>query len=151
MEVFGVFNAISPAGGLTMAGMLYGIRAAFVTDARFTWVDADFLETAGVSPWMNLPVWIPAVDEYAGFHLASTEKAVAAGLTFRPLAETARDTYAWHKKDRPADYRFGENRPGLTPEREAEVLKAWHERDAAEDPEAAAPESAPETVGTDAE
>ncbi|MHC4080886.1 MAG: NAD-dependent epimerase/dehydratase family protein, partial [Planctomycetota bacterium] len=77
-EITGVFNAISPAGRFTMAEMLYGIKGAFVTDARFT------------------PVWIPAVDEYAGFHLASTEKAVAAGLKFRPLADTARDTVAWH-------------------------------------------------------
>jgi 2'-hydroxyisoflavone reductase len=140
-EVFGVFNAISPAGQLTMAGMLYGIRAAFVTDARFTWVDADFLETAGVSAWTDLPVWVPAVGEYAGFHLSSTAKAVAAGLTFRPLAETARDTYAWHRENRPADYAFGDGRAGLSPQREAEVLKAWHERDAAEN---AAPEAAPE-------
>jgi 2'-hydroxyisoflavone reductase len=147
MEVTGVFNAISPAGQLTMAGMLYGIKGAFVTDARFTWVDAGFLEAAGVNAWTDLPVWVPAVDEYAGFHLTSTEKAVAAGLTFRPLADTARDTYAWHRANRPADYEFGNGRAGMSREREAEVLLAWRERDVVED---AAPEPAPETIESDA-
>ncbi|MHC4103148.1 MAG: NAD-dependent epimerase/dehydratase family protein, partial [Planctomycetota bacterium] len=132
-EITGVFNAISPAGRFTMAEMLYGIKGAFVTDARFTWVDADFLESAGVNAWTHMPVWIPAVDEYAGFHLASTEKAVTAGLKFRPLADTARATVAWHDETRPADYEFGNGRAGISSQREAEVLKAWHEREATED------------------
>ncbi|MHC4128089.1 MAG: SDR family oxidoreductase [Planctomycetota bacterium] len=131
-EITGVFNAISPAGRFTMAEMLYGIKGAFVTDARFTWVDAEFLESQGVNAWTHLPVWIPAVDEYAGFHLASTEKAVAAGLKFRPLADTARDTVTWHDESRPADYEFGGRLAGLSPQREAEILKAWHERAAGE-------------------
>ncbi|MHC4218614.1 MAG: NAD-dependent epimerase/dehydratase family protein, partial [Planctomycetota bacterium] len=127
-EITGVFNAISPAGRFTMAEMLYGIKGAFVTDARFTWVDADFLEAQGVNAWTNMPVWIPAVDEYAGFHLASTERAVAAGLKFRPLADTARDTVAWHDETRPAGYEFGGQRSGISREREADVLTAWHGR-----------------------
>jgi 2'-hydroxyisoflavone reductase len=136
-EITGVFNAISPAGRLTMAEMLYGIKGAFVTDARFTWVDAEFLEAAGIQAWMHMPVWIPAVDEYAGFHLASTEKAVAAGLKFRPLADTARDTVAWHDETRPADYEFGGGRAGISREREAEILTAWREREAGKDKEEA--------------
>ena len=127
-EITGVFNAISPAGRFTMAEMLYGIKGAFVTDARFTWVDAEFLESQGVNAWTHMPVWIPAVDEYAGFHLASTEKAVAAGLKFRPLADTARDTVAWHEETRPADYEFGGQRAGISREREAKLLEAWHGR-----------------------
>jgi 2'-hydroxyisoflavone reductase len=146
-EITGVFNAISPAGQLTMAGMLYGIKGAFVTDARFTWVDAAFLEAAGVNAWTDLPVWVPAVGEYAGFHLSSTEKAVAAGLRFRPLADTARDTLAWHRDNRPPDYEFGEHGAGLTRQREAEVLKAWHERSADD----GAPEAAPEAIETESE
>ena len=132
-EITGVFNAISPAGGFTMAEMLYGIKGAFVTDARFTWVNADFLEAQGVNAWSHMPVWIPAVDEYAGFHLASTEKAVAAGLKFRPLADTARDTVAWHDETRPPDHEFGNGRAGISSQREAEVLKAWHERATGQD------------------
>ncbi|MHC4421928.1 MAG: hypothetical protein ACYS1E_15190, partial [Planctomycetota bacterium] len=62
----------------------------------------------------------------------STEKAVAAGLKFRPLADTARDTVTWHDESRPADYEFGGRLAGLSPQREAEILKAWHERAAGE-------------------
>jgi 2'-hydroxyisoflavone reductase len=55
---------------------------------------------------------------------------VAAGLKFRPLADTARDTVAWHDETRPADYEFGNGRAGISSRREAELLKAWREQDA---------------------
>jgi 2'-hydroxyisoflavone reductase len=128
-QVTGVFNAISPAGQLSMAEMLYGIKGAFTTDARFTWVDADFLEAQGIAAWTDLPVWIPSKDEYTGFHRVSTEKAVAAGLEFRPLADTARDTVEWFNETRPSSYEFGEKGAGISREREAEVLEAWRTKD----------------------
>jgi 2'-hydroxyisoflavone reductase len=131
-RVTGLFNAISPAGWLDMAQMLYGIKGAFNTDARFIWVSPDFLTEQGVAAWTNLPVWLPGSGETAGFHLVSTEKAVRAGLKFRPLADTARDTVAWHDETRPADYDFGK-RAGLPREREAELLAAWRGR--AQDPD----------------
>jgi 2'-hydroxyisoflavone reductase len=135
-EIFGTYNGISPAGEWTMAGMLYGIKGAFTTDAAFTWVDADFLESAEVAAWTNLPVWIPRVGENGAFHLVSSAKAVAAGLKFRPLADTARDTVAWHVETRGDDYQFGE-RAGISSEREAELLESWHGR-----------EKTPESAGT---
>jgi 2'-hydroxyisoflavone reductase len=127
-KITGVFNAISPAGRFNMAEMLYGIKACFTTDARFTWVPAEFLEAQEVQAWTHLPVWLPAVGETAAFHLVSTKKAVAAGLRFRPLADTARDTVAWHKAERPADYEFDRGN-GVPREREAEILRAWHARE----------------------
>ncbi|MBI4880175.1 MAG: NAD-dependent epimerase/dehydratase family protein [Planctomycetes bacterium] len=125
-SITGTFNAVSPAGRWNMAEMLCGVKAAFSCDARFTWVDAEFLAAQGVAPWTDLPVWLPAEGEHAAFHLVSTEKAVAAGLTFRPLAESARDTVAWHDATRPGHV-FGRSpgRAGLKPEREAELLEAW--------------------------
>jgi 2'-hydroxyisoflavone reductase len=116
-----------------MAEMLYGIKGAFTTDARFTWVPAEFLEAQEIQAWTHMPVWLPATGETAGFHLVSTEKAVAAGLRFRPLADTARDTVAWFEAERPADYDFDKGN-GLPREREAEVLRAWHAKGAAEEP-----------------
>jgi 2'-hydroxyisoflavone reductase len=145
-KITGVFNAISPAGRFNMAEMLYGIKASFTTDARFTWVPADFLEAQEVQAWTHMPVWLPAVGETAGFHMVSTEKAVAAGLKFRPLADTARDTVAWHKAERPADYDFDRG-AGITREREAELLRAWHEREASPEPEAAETEAETEGEG----
>ena len=128
--VTGVFNAISPKGRWNMVEMLAGIKGAFDTDARFTWVDTGFLEQQEVAAWTDLPVWIPAKDEYAAFHLVSTDKAVAAGLKFRPLADTARDTVAWCRETKGEDYEFGEGGAGISSQREAELLSAWHARSA---------------------
>jgi 2'-hydroxyisoflavone reductase len=75
-------------------------------------------------------VWIPAKDEYAAFHLVSTEKAVAAGLKSWPLADTARDTVAWCDETKGSDFEYGEKGAGISRQREAELLRAWHARSA---------------------
>ena len=77
-----------------------------------------------VFSWIEMPLWIPA--ESAGMLGVSVAKALAAGLTFRPLAETVRDTLEWDQ-ERPAD--LG-RRAGLKAAKEAEVLTAWHEQGA---------------------
>jgi 2'-hydroxyisoflavone reductase len=126
-RVTGTFNAISPKGRWNMIEMLAAIKGAFSGEARFTWVDADFLEQHEVESWTDLPVWVPAEGEYAAFHLVSTERAVAAGLTFRSLADTARDTVAWCREAKGADYDFDRG-TGLTRERESQLLQSWHQR-----------------------
>jgi 2'-hydroxyisoflavone reductase len=65
-------------------------------------------------------------DEQAGFGNVSSARAIARGLTFRPTAETARDTLAWW--DRDPEARRSRPRPGLSPEREAELLEKWRAR-----------------------
>jgi 2'-hydroxyisoflavone reductase len=121
----GVFNATGPAKTLTIAEMLEGIKAALGSSATFTWLPAKFLETQKVAPWSDMPVWVPATGEDAGAERLSIRRALAKGLTFRPLAETARDTLAWFKSQ-PKE-RQEKLKAGLTPEREAEVLAAWHQ------------------------
>jgi 2'-hydroxyisoflavone reductase len=69
-----------------------------------------------------MPLWVPSAE--AGFGRFNIARAKAAGLTFRPLADTIRDTLAWDSA-RPAD---AERRHGLKPAREAELLAAWHQR-----------------------
>lgn len=71
-----------------------------------------------------MPVWVPPRGEEGGLGRTRIKKALAAGITFRPLAETARDTLAWFRT-LPAE-RQKTLKAGLTPEREAEVLAAWH-------------------------
>ena len=124
-RVLGVYNALSPAGALSMGDLLEACRDAAGSDARFTWVDAAFLEAQGVAAWSDLPVWLPAAGDYAGSGRTSAAKAVAAGLGFRPLRATAADTLAWWQ-----EARAGEDpklRAGLDPGRERAVLEAWHE------------------------
>lgn len=122
-KVFGTFNATGPAHPLTMAEMLYGIKAVTTAGAQFTWVPASFLDAQKVTPWGDMPVWIPPSGEMAGFAWRSIRKALAAGLTFRTLADTAQATLDYHAS-RDAE-RNGKMRAGLTPEREREVLAAW--------------------------
>ncbi|HYC59419.1 MAG TPA: NAD-dependent epimerase/dehydratase family protein [Thermoanaerobaculia bacterium] len=122
-KTYGTFNATGPAHPLTMAEMLYGIKAVTTAGAQFTWVPASFLEEQKVAPWSDMPVWIPPTGEYAGFASRSIKRALDAGLTFRPLADTASTTLAFHAS-RAAD-RQAKLRAGLTAEREREVLAAF--------------------------
>ena len=119
----GVFNATGPEAPLTMAKMLEGIERPIGSDAKLTWVSTDFLEANNVSAWSDLPVWIPARGDSAGFHRRSIHKALAAGLTFRPLATTAVDALAWFR-EQPADRR-AKLKAGLSPDREAALLTKW--------------------------
>ncbi len=126
-RAFGVYNAVGPAKELSMGALLDGIKAALKAQAEFTWVPADFLKEQKVSAWTNMPVWVPPLGESAGFTRRSNARALAKGLTFRPLAATARDTLAWNKS-RPADEQKRQadgGRAGLSTAREAEVLAAW--------------------------
>ena len=120
----GADNATGPREPYEFGALLTGIRDALGSDARFTWADHEFLAKHEVAPWSHMPVWVPPVDEYAGFSRVSNEKALAAGLTFRPLADTARATLAWHRT-RP-DERQAALRAGIDAEREAALLAAWH-------------------------
>jgi len=105
----GVFNATSPPRALTFGSMLDACRSRDVV-----WVEEDFLLEQGVEGWSDLPCWIPASEEsHRCFQLVDVSRAVAAGLTFRPITETARAVPEWG----------GE--AGLQPEREAELLDAW--------------------------
>jgi 2'-hydroxyisoflavone reductase len=119
----GTFNATGPDTPLAMARLLEACRAAAGSDATFTWISDEFLLAHEVGAWMELPLWIPESDAaFAGFLAVDCRRAIAAGLTFRPLAETACDTLAWDAT-RPADREW---KAGLRPEREAELLAAWH-------------------------
>ncbi len=131
----GTYNATGPAAPLPMEQLLAATREATGGDARFTWVPDAFLEAQGVGAWMELPLWVPETDPtMAGFSQVDCGRARAAGLTFRPLADTVRDTLAWDRTRDPA----GPRRAGLDPAREQEVLAAWHAAQAAPAGEATA-------------
>jgi len=122
-DVSGVYNAVGPKGRLSMAEMLYGIRAVTTTDTTFTWVDADALEKLKVRPWADMPAWFPPRGPMAGFGLFNRDRAIAKGLTFRPLADTAKDTLDWFKT-LPEDRR-AKLQAGIPADREREALSAW--------------------------
>ena len=111
----GAMNATGPAEPTTMAELVERIAAALGVSCRWHWVDSETLVAAGIEPWMELPLWLPGA-EYAGLLQADARRALAAGLTFRPIEETAVDTLAWART-------AGEQRPTLTRRRERELLR----------------------------
>jgi 2'-hydroxyisoflavone reductase len=132
-RTLGIFNATGPAKPLTMAEMLYGIKGVTTAGAQFTWVPWSFLTEQKVRGWSNMPVVVPETPNNVAFSRRDVRKAIAAGLTFRPLAVTAKDTIDWNKT-RPKeelDALAQGKLAGLSAEREAEVLRLWKERQAA--------------------
>ena len=126
----GTYNATGPDRPLTIAEMLHGIKAVTTAGAQFTWVPTEFLSQQNVRGWRDMPVWVPQAPGNTGFATRSVARAVAKGLTFRPLAVTAKDTLDW-AKTRTAEQQqaLAEGRlAGLSAAREAEVLAAWRAR-----------------------
>jgi 2'-hydroxyisoflavone reductase len=123
-HTIGTFNATGPRGPTTIAEMLLGIKSVTTSDARFTWVPADFLAEQKVRAWSEMPVWQPAMGPTLGFMQVNCQKAYAAGLTFRPLADTAKSTLDWYKTRPAAEQEKA--RAGIAPEKEKAVLAAWH-------------------------
>lgn len=118
----GDFNATGPGTRFSMAEMLYGIRAVTTAHVKFTWVSEDFLESQEIRPWGHMPAWMPG----DGLSYVALDRAIEAGLTYRPFAQTAWETLEWDKT-RPSEERANRN-AGISLEREAEVLAAWHAR-----------------------
>jgi 2'-hydroxyisoflavone reductase len=112
----GIFNATGAEDGLTFGRMLEMCRVVSGSNARFTWVDERDLLDRGVEPWSELPLWIPASDN--GIFEVRNDKAIAAGLTFRPLETTVRDTLEWDRR-RSRDEAL---KAGLARERERDLL-----------------------------
>jgi 2'-hydroxyisoflavone reductase len=93
-------------------------------------VSAEFLAQQKVVPWSEIPLWVP--EEEHGIMAVSSARALAAGLTFRPLAETVRDTLAWQAtRSGPAGaLQQTALKSGISRERERELLAAWRARGA---------------------
>jgi 2'-hydroxyisoflavone reductase len=125
----GAYNATGLEPPCTMGRLLQESREVSRGDASITWVDERFLLEAGVAPWSELPIWIPDDPENAGFHATGIAKALEAGLTFRPVRETIRDTLAWDAA-RSGGTPAGERpwKAGLPPEKEQDLLARWARR-----------------------
>ena len=114
----GVYNATGPDYELTMGKLLDVSKQVSNSNANFSWASVEFLKQNKIEPWSDMPAWIPEDEEGVGFAKVDISKAMQAGLTFRSLEETVRDTLEW-ATTRPMDHEW---RAGLTAEREAEAL-----------------------------
>jgi 2'-hydroxyisoflavone reductase len=112
----GTFNATN--SGMPWSDLLADCRRVTGADCDLVWVPDEFLVEHEVREWMGLPMWI-ADPAKAGANDAIVDRALAAGLRFRPLDDTVRGAY---EEAQPT------NEAGLSPNREAELLEAWHGR-----------------------
>ncbi len=119
-QTYGNFNGVGIGAPISMAEMLYGMRAITSSAVKFSWVPIPFLMEHNVQPYSDMPIWIPGDPLSA----VDNSHAIATGLTFRPLAVTAADTLQWHEA-RPATEQV-ELRIGINAARETEILEAWH-------------------------
>jgi 2'-hydroxyisoflavone reductase len=118
----GTYNVTGPGTPMTMSSLLEVCKAVTGSDATFTWVDDDFLVKHEVSPFSELPLWIP--ETYNGLQAVSIERALADGLTFRPLADTIRDTLHWNSTRTGANS-GAQPRAGMMRDREDKLLAEW--------------------------
>jgi 2'-hydroxyisoflavone reductase len=123
----GTMNALGPAHRVTMNSVLDECNRALGNKAELTWVDAAFLESHGIEGWRDMPMWIDNHGDFAGFGTLQNTRAVRAGLAFRPIGDTARDTLAW-LATLPADERAKARSSGIQRDKEAAVLAAWKAR-----------------------
>ena len=126
----GTYNATGPDYELTMGAFLESCRTESGSDAELVWVDDDFLLAHDVGQWMELPLWLSGPDS-AGLLAVDITKAAEAGLTFRPIAETVRDTLRWAlSSERGTGTRAmgSAEGVGLAAERETELFAEWDAR-----------------------
>ena len=115
-KVAGTFNATHP--GVTLGELLATSVAVAGSEASVTWVTDEFLVEREVGQWMEVPLWLSG-PEHAYMDCADVSRALSEGLGFRPLEDTVRGTLEEASTTDAA---------GLSAEREAELLAAWHGR-----------------------
>ncbi len=124
----GPHNLCGPAETQPLREFLEGTRAGIGGRARLTWVDADFLrDESGIASFSDMPLWAP-LDEDPGFYQISGAKALAAGMTYRPIGETAAAAWAWYRSYFFRYTTFPASGMGISREREEAILAAWRER-----------------------
>src|ERR1035438_7227220 len=119
----GVFNACGHERRLAWGSLVADFQKAGSPNAKPLWIPAEFVAK---QEGIDFPIWAPYAGETKGFHTWRNDRAIKAGLKFRPAAETVRDTLAWFKTQEQAE----KGRPtlaGPSAEQEARLIAAWRQ------------------------
>jgi 2'-hydroxyisoflavone reductase len=95
-ETTGTFNAVGPNPPARWGDVLDTCNAAGGNRAKLVWVPASWLEQNGMGGEDAFPIWTAPAGKFAGFHRWKNQRAVAAGLKLRPMADTAKAILEWH-------------------------------------------------------
>ncbi len=123
-NIVGTMNALGPEKQITMKEVITACNAAAGNKANPVWVDWKFLEKNEVAPWQDMPMWIPNEGDEVGFGTNSNARALKAGIRFRPVGETAKDTLAW-LDTLPEDQRKKVRSSGIKRDKEDKLLAEW--------------------------
>ena len=119
----GVFNACGPEQRLAWGSLVDAFQKAGSPSAKPVWIPADFVAK---QEGIEFPIWAPSLGETKGFHTWRNDRAVKAGLRFRPALDTVKDTLAWFKTQEKLEK--GRNKlAGPGAEQEAKLIAAWRE------------------------
>ena len=121
----GTYNAVGPQQAQGVAAFAAEAAKAFDVQTSFIQIDDyDFLKSHQVT---DLVPWIMPEGNNAGSALISNEKAIQAGLTFRSLRGSVKDTHDWWYSDNLTDEQRNkfEQNPETVLARESEILTAW--------------------------
>jgi 2'-hydroxyisoflavone reductase len=132
--VGGTFNAVGPGRRQTMQEFVYGVASITSAPLSWTWIDDyEWLRNYplrrrddGTTSGLEYAVpWILPEGDALGHMQIDNRRAIAAGLVYRPLADTARDTVAWRQSDAVPQAQRDQPRYVLTEQQEREMLAAW--------------------------
>ncbi|MGE3534666.1 MAG: SDR family oxidoreductase [Parachlamydiales bacterium] len=118
-KAIGIYNATGPATPLTFEKLLQECQKVSHAASVLTWVSEDFLIQHHIQDWTELPLWLSYKRNMPGFLSVDANKALQAGLTFRPLSETLDAVLDWESR------RGSQRKIGLAPEKEQALLKQW--------------------------
>jgi len=132
-KIFGIYNVTGPAKPLSMEQMVSDVRTGTGSQVEFVWIDSDFLQGHGIKEG-QFPLHDDPTGDQAGLHRCNCSRALARGLVFRPLPETARATLEWYRS-LPATLQAGvapqfAQHAGENPwlQTEKELLTTWNQR-----------------------
>lgn len=121
-QAIGIYNATGPATPITFEQLIEECQEFSKQDIAIQWIDEDFLIKNDVRDWVEVPLWLSYKRNMPGFLDINVQKAIQAGLTFRPLSETISSILAW---DSSRDNI--KQQTGLDREKEKELLTLWEQ------------------------
>lgn len=106
----------------TMGELLDVASEVTESSAELVWFTPEEIDSAGIAPWTELPIWVPPTGPLAGLHDCDVAAALDTGLLCRPIRDTIEDTWGWLQRERPPDQRDDRPVHGLDPIREAALI-----------------------------